>query len=189
MGKYEQKIIKLSIIILIQTVISAVIFQLVFLTKASQVLIRTDKVGLNADLPIQFDVQNDCPYQGYLIPSKLHIEFNVDSYSTTGISISFYKEWENNEYLKRVNTCFARPGNSCVLNVLSKDEAGYLVVKADKINDSDSESFAKFFWRCELEYPFMPPTSIIIFLYTLLLPIIPLLYLEHQTVNSSKKSY
>ena len=190
MGENESRMIILSILICIEAVVSVLIFQLVFQQKADQLLIRTDKVELNSNFPIQFNIQNDCPYQGYLIPSNLHIDFNVDSYSTTGISISFYKEWENNEYMKRVNTCFARPGNSCVLSVQSKGEAEFLVVNADKINESDSQTFAKFFWRCELEYPFMPPTNISIFIYIVLLLTIPLMYLHHTaTGNRIKKKH
>ena len=175
--KQNEKLFKIGIIV-VGGIIGAVLMQWFSNFQSNKSSIRIDKIPLNIDTQVQFDVNNDCPYQSFLFPSNLFIKFNVDSYSSTGVSLSFYNAVEDGEYMNRINLCYAEPGESCILKVQTKEEAEFLVANADKISKENDtvNSSGKFFWCCQIEYSLVSPASVIALISLCLLVTVVIVY-------------
>ena len=175
-----EKMYKIGKLVIIGGIIGGVILQFFSSNQSKSSPIRIDKIPLNIDTQIQFNIENDCPYQFFLLQSYLYINFNVESHSSTGVTLSFYNEVEDGEYMDRVSICYARSGESCVLEVQTKDKAKYLVVNADKISKEKTsiESTGKFFWSCQVQYSYVSPNGAMALVFMSILVVVMVVVLK-----------
>ena len=95
-----------------------------FLQRYFDYELHADNIPVIKDTLIKFDSQNDCTYK---IPfmSTHYIHFTVDKYSDAKILFSFYQEYDQDNYMGRLTSCFTAVGKSCSLEV--PEDGKYLV--------------------------------------------------------------
>ena len=109
---------------------------------------HSDCISINQDTLIKFD-RGDCPYSIPFI-STLYIHLTVDKYSDADISLSFYRECDQGNYMGRQTGCFAAVRKTCLLEV--PGNWSYLVARADDIKKMKDDVAGKFIWRCDTHH-------------------------------------
>ena len=109
---------------------------------------HSDSISINQDTLIKFN-RGDCPH---IIPyiSTLYIHLTVDKYSDADISLSFYRECDQGNYMGRQTGCFAAVRKTCLLEV--PGNWSYLVARADDIKKMKDDVAGKFIWRCDTHH-------------------------------------
>ena len=126
----------------------ALVFVGLFVQRYFEYEYHPDSISINQDTLIKFD-RGDCPYSIPFI-STLYIHLTVDKYSDADISLSFYRECDQGNYMGRQTGCFAAVRKTCLLEV--PGNWSYLVARADDIKKMKDDVAGKFIWRCDTHH-------------------------------------